>query len=90
MATLSFFNPETGEKVGEGKGSLISADKLDRMFAQTEEERNRLRKKIYNNRQSYNIYGAATTHISRKKWQPRRPASPPAPIRRESEERVEL
>lgn len=69
MATLSFFNPETGEKIGEGKGSLISADKLDRMFAQTEEERNRLRKKIYNNRQSYNISGSATTHISRKKWQ---------------------
>ena len=82
MATLSFFNPETGDKVGEGDGqvhgvairneflqALEERKKLDSMFAQTEEEMQQTTRRVFKNRETYCVSGTATTHIGRKKWQ---------------------
>ena len=64
MATLSFFNPETGEKIGEGEGQVHGVA-IRNEFLQALKER----KKLDAEPKGFEIQGLATTHISRKKWQ---------------------
>ena len=64
MATLSFFDPETGEKVGEGDAQVHGVA-IGNDFLQALEER----KKLDAEPKGFEIQGMATTHIGRKKWQ---------------------